>query len=191
MPKFDIDNYVDVQERINRFWEEHPDGAIRTNLMSPPDDFTQCRYKAEVFKDRDRTSPDAIGWAFELAGGNGANFSSHEENCETSAIGRALANMGYAKDRNDRPSAQEMGKVNRAHDGGGQAEWQRNPAPQQGGNPDLASQPQKNKIAVDMKRLNISPQQLFEDYLQPLGVMDVDELTKRQASQVIDKMNSN
>jgi hypothetical protein len=114
MPRFNLENYVDVQTRILRFWTEYPDGAIITKLMSPPDDFTQCRYEAQVFKSRDDTRPSATGYAFELAGKSerdGANFTSHEENGETSAIGRALANLGYATSRADRPSRQEMTKV--------------------------------------------------------------------------------
>lgn len=114
MAQFELRDYIDVQERISHFWTEYPNGRIETNLMSPPDDFTQCRYVARVFKDAavDRL-PDATGWAFELAGGGGANRTSHEENCETSAIGRALANMGYATSGKDRPSKQEMTKANR------------------------------------------------------------------------------
>lgn len=109
-------NYVDVQIRINQFWEDYPDGAIRTRLDSDPSDFSVCRYRAEVYKHRDNAAPDAVGYAFEVRqdAGKGANVTSHEENCETSAIGRALANMGYAKDGKNRPSKQEMAKVERA-----------------------------------------------------------------------------
>lgn len=116
MPQFDPNTYVDVQERIDRFWTEHPDGAIVTRLMSPPDDFDRCRYEAAVYKHRDDGRPSAVGYAFELAGTAGANRTSHEENCETSAIGRALANMGYAKSREDRPSRQEMAKAVRTRE---------------------------------------------------------------------------
>jgi hypothetical protein len=113
MPRFDVSKYIDVQQRINRFWDEYPEGRIETNLMSPPDDFTQCRYVARVYKQAYDPLPAASGWAFEIAGGGGANATSHEENCETSAIGRALANMGYATSVDDRPSREEMTKVNR------------------------------------------------------------------------------
>ncbi len=111
--RFDPNDYIDVQDRIVKFWVEYPDGAIRTKLESLPDDFDTCRYAARIFKHRDSLEPDATGWAFERAGGGGANSTSHEENCETSCVGRALANMGYATSRQDRPSRQEMEKVSR------------------------------------------------------------------------------
>lgn len=111
MPNFNLADYVDVQTRITRFWEEYPDGAIRTALASDPGDFTTCRYRAEVYKHRDNPHPDATGYAFEIAGSGMANKTSHEENCETSALGRALANMGYATSGKDRPSRQEMSKA--------------------------------------------------------------------------------
>ncbi len=114
MPRFDVNDYVTVQERIVRFWSENPDGAIRTQLESPSDNFDICRYSASVFINRDDLTPAAVGWAFEKvapAGDKGPNATSHEENCETSAIGRALANLGYATSQKDRPSREEMGKV--------------------------------------------------------------------------------
>ena len=111
MAGFNPKDYVDVQTRILQFWKDHPDGAIRTRLMSDPSDFTTCRYVAEVFKEAASAAPDATGYAFEIAGTGMANKTSHEENCETSAIGRALANMGYATSGKDRPSREEMSKA--------------------------------------------------------------------------------
>jgi hypothetical protein len=113
MPRFDLANYVPVQERITEFWRDHPDGAIRTSLASDPADWTKCRYRAEVYTHRDHPQPDATGYAFEVAGGGGANSTSHEENGETSSIGRALANLGYATSQQTRPSREEMTKVSR------------------------------------------------------------------------------
>lgn len=115
MPMFDPNNYADVQLRINRFYDMYPEGSIVTMLASSPDDWKICRYRAEVRRVASNAWPDATGYAFEVAGGGGANKTSHEENCETSAIGRALANLGkhFAKDATDRPSRQEMDKVSR------------------------------------------------------------------------------
>lgn len=110
--RFDPNDYVDVQERITQFWNEYPDGAIRTDLASPASSFTEVVFRAEIYKHRDHERPDSVGYAAEKPG-NGANQTSWHENCETSAIGRALANMGAAKSRKDRPSKQEMQKVER------------------------------------------------------------------------------
>lgn len=114
MPAFDLQNYISVQERINAFWKDHPDGAIRTRLMSDPADFDRCRYEARVYTHRDHAEPDATGYAFELAGSGMANKTSHEENGETSCIGRALANLGYATTQETRPSREEMTKAVKA-----------------------------------------------------------------------------
>lgn len=111
--RFNPDDYIDVQERIVAFWEANPDGAIRTELASPASSFTEVVFRAEIYKHRDHAHPDSVGYAAEKPG-NGANQTSWHENCETSAIGRALANMGAAKSRKDRPSRQEMEKVNRS-----------------------------------------------------------------------------
>ena len=119
--RFNPDDYVDVQDRIVRFWEDYPNGAIWTELLSSGDEFERVVIRAMVFKERPTESrhtamPDASGIAAEMKGGNGANSTSWHENGETSAIGRALANLGYATSRSDRPSKQEMQKVER-HEG--------------------------------------------------------------------------
>lgn len=116
--RFNPDDYVDVQERINRFWHENPNGAIWTELLSTADEFDRVVIRAMVFKERPAENrhtamPDASGIAAEMKGGGGANSTSWHENGETSAIGRALANLGYATSRQDRPSRQEMQKVER------------------------------------------------------------------------------
>jgi hypothetical protein len=57
----------------------------------------------------------ATGYAEEVRGAGNVNRTSHVENCETSAVGRALANAGMAgTDVNKRPSREEMGKVQRS-----------------------------------------------------------------------------
>jgi hypothetical protein len=61
-----------------------------------------------------RTEADAKCWttgiAEETVASRGVNQTSALENCETSAIGRALANAGYAT-KGKRPSKEEMQKV--------------------------------------------------------------------------------
>jgi hypothetical protein len=111
MPGFNPNDYVDVQTRINVFWKKNPLGRIATELMSLPDEFERVVFCARVYRSQDDSEPAATGWAAEVAGGGGANRSSWHENAETSAIGRALANLGYSKNAADRPSRQEMAKA--------------------------------------------------------------------------------
>jgi hypothetical protein len=68
-------------------------------------------FKAELWLD---DTLIATGWAEEVRGQGNVNKTSHVENCETGAVGRALANAGMAgSDVHKRPSREEMGKVQR------------------------------------------------------------------------------
>lgn len=174
MPSFDLQNYVDVQERINRFWSEYQNGRIDTNLMSPPDDFSQCRYVARIYKDAVDAFPSATGWAFEVAGSSRANTTSHEENCETSAIGRALANMGYAKNRDERPSRQEMEKVVRSQPN---ATAQISPLPTTEVASDVVSSGHRAVTPQQRSALMKLTAEAFpgQDYVAEIGSMSFDE----------------
>lgn len=105
--RFNPAEYETVDERIHKFYADNPEGSILTELASADDDWTQCRYVATILRNDGTTW--STGYAYEIAGTqarDGANFGSHEENCETSAIGRALANAGYSGAK--RPSRDEM-----------------------------------------------------------------------------------
>lgn len=105
---FNLEDYETVEERLVKFWKEHPDGRIETTLVES----TLQRFivKASVY----RTEVDAQAWttgfAEETVSTRGVNSTSALENCETSAIGRALSNAGYAT-KGKRPSREEMSKV--------------------------------------------------------------------------------
>jgi hypothetical protein len=66
--------------------------------------------KAYLFKTTQCSSAFSTGLAEEKVTDRGVNQTSALENCETSAIGRALANAGYAA-KGKRPSREEMTKV--------------------------------------------------------------------------------
>lgn len=124
---FNPEDYIDVQERIHKFWMENPEGRIFTELISPPADFERVAVRASVYLHRDHSYPAATGMANEWKGGGMAQAAAWLETCETSAIGRAFANMGYAVKNSNRPSKQEMEKVQR-HTGENQNP-QPNPTP--------------------------------------------------------------
>ena len=116
MPRFNLNDYETVEERIKKFYTEHPDGRIVTKLVK---DYSYDGPKTWVFRARvyltagDQAAglPKGTGYASEVDGTGGANNGSACENSETSAIGRALANMNMSG--NKRASREEMSKVNR------------------------------------------------------------------------------
>ena len=105
---FNLADYETVEVRLEKFIHDHKDFRIATELEVVEKD----RYivKAYLFK----TSSDSVAWATgyaeEKITDRGVNSTSALENCETSAIGRALANAGYAA-KGKRPSREEMSKV--------------------------------------------------------------------------------
>jgi hypothetical protein len=111
---FNLADYETVDSRIKRFYGEHIEGRIITDAMPPEGAVGSSRWvvKASVFRASGYEAPDATGYAFEVDGGGGANKTAALENAETSAIGRALANLGYSGDK--RASREEMSKANGA-----------------------------------------------------------------------------
>ncbi|HEX6048359.1 MAG TPA: hypothetical protein VFZ21_03800 [Gemmatimonadaceae bacterium] len=98
MPKIDLrlagDDYVPVADRIRQFYERFATGRIVTHLVRRTDD--EVIVRAEVFRTVAEREPAATGWAAEREGDGDINTVACLENTETSAIGRALANLGFA-----------------------------------------------------------------------------------------------
>jgi hypothetical protein len=108
---FNLEDYETVEERLAKFWKEHPDGRIYTTLV----EHTLQRFivQAAIYRTEVDAQPWTTGFAEETVSTRGVNSTSALENCETSAIGRALANANYAS-KGKRPSREEMAKVNNA-----------------------------------------------------------------------------
>jgi hypothetical protein len=107
---FNLADYETVESRLVKFWKENPDGRIETELIEA--NSNRFIIMARIF----RTEADSKYWtsghAYETITDRGVNSTSALENCETSAIGRALANAGFAT-HGKRPSREEMTKVAR------------------------------------------------------------------------------
>jgi len=112
MAKFNPNDYEMVEDRLKKFWKDNPNGRVWTEVVKTNDDGTMVIVKAMVYSDKEDSNPVATGIAQELKGQGGfANADAWMENCETSAIGRALANWKYQGSTKKRPSAEEMSKV--------------------------------------------------------------------------------
>ena len=110
MAKFNLDNYETVEDRLKKYWEDNPNGTITTDVVHITDDGSCVTIKAKITDNNGRFV--ATGIAQETKGQGGfANADAWMENCETSSIGRALANWNYQGSTKPRPSREEMSKV--------------------------------------------------------------------------------
>lgn len=86
--------YAPVNERIKAFRMVYPEGQIITDIVKDDGDVIVC--KATVY-----SAPLCIlasGTAEEVRGSSNINRTSALENCETSAVGRALGFAGFGID---------------------------------------------------------------------------------------------
>ena len=87
-------SYIEVNQRIKAYRMVYPNGTIRTKLAKLENGI--CVFMAEV------TNNDgdviATGTAYEKENSTFINKTSYIENCETSAVGRALGMAGFGID---------------------------------------------------------------------------------------------
>lgn len=82
--------YETVASRVNRFREKYPEYTIKTTIIKI--DADECIVEAGILNEESRLI--ANGHAQEFRANSQINKTSYVENCETSAIGRALAAFG-------------------------------------------------------------------------------------------------
>ena len=108
---FNPEDYEPVATRLDR-WLKANEGncQVLTEMLSVPG-ADICVIKTCLYVDGVLL---ATGHAEEVRGSGNVNRTSSVENCETSSIGRALANLGLSgSDPTKRPSREEMSKVQR------------------------------------------------------------------------------
>ena len=110
--RFNPDEYVTVAERIAAFYQSYPTGRICTQILEHNEESGFILMRAEVFRSTDDAQPSATGHAFEVRGDGYVNRTSYIENAETSAVGRALALLGFEV-RRGIASREEMEKAAR------------------------------------------------------------------------------
>ena len=86
--------YAEVNQRIKAFRSVCPNGAIITEMLSNADGV--CVFRATVYDEESRIL--GTGTAYEKETSSFINKTSYIENCETSAVGRALGMCGFGID---------------------------------------------------------------------------------------------
>ena len=164
---FNPADYAEVAERLPLFWKDCPLGRINTEIVT--DDGTRIVMKATLWADISHTVPTTTGYAEEVRGSSMVNKTSAIENCETSAIGRALANYQYQGSKK-RASLEEMVKVYRQ---GEQPQTTTNAAPARTQSLGSSSEPPTPKQLGMLRAKNWE------------GAVPA---TKREASELIDRL---
>jgi hypothetical protein len=167
---FNPADYAEVAERLPLFWKDCPLGRINTEIVT--DDGTRIVMKATLWADISHTVPTTTGYAEEVRGSSMVNKTSAIENCETSAIGRALANYQYQGSKK-RASLEEMVKVYRQ---GEQPQTTTNAAPARTQSLGSSSEPPTPKQLGMLRAKNWE------------GAVPA---TKREASELIDRLMNN
>ena len=116
MATFNLADYETVEQRIKRFYSDHPDGRIVTENLTTAADRSVSTWVTRSFiyltaEDQANNLPKSSGMAFEIDGAGMAQKTAALETCESSSIGRALANANYSG--NKRATREEMAKVAR------------------------------------------------------------------------------
>ena len=118
MSYFNLEHYEPVENRIRLFWSKYPNGRLLTDLQRTerPDGRIEWICRTEAYTNLEDIRPQSTGFATEIEGSSPVNRANASENCETSSIGRCLANLGFAA-KGRRASREEMSKAARAQQG--------------------------------------------------------------------------
>lgn len=115
MARFDLSSYATVEERLRAFWADPENADARIVTVNHTSDPGLWVIEARLYLsagDQSLNLPKTTGWASEV---NKDEFAL--ERCETSSIGRMLANYLYSGSKKGaaapRPSREEMEKVQR------------------------------------------------------------------------------
>lgn len=108
MARFNMDDYVTVNERIEKFYEKYPQGSIQNEIHTLTDKLAVV--KSYVYRTPDDPRP-AIGHSMlSIPGKTQFTIDSELENAETSAAGRALAMLGFEVKRSIASREEVMNK---------------------------------------------------------------------------------
>ena len=90
-----FEDYVPVAERVEQFHQRFPEGRLITTIVDHDRESGFVLIRAEAYRHADDAVPAATGHAYEYKDSGFVQRTSYIEVAETSAIGRALALLGF------------------------------------------------------------------------------------------------
>lgn len=167
MARFNINDYEKVKDRIPLFYETHEDGRICTEVISETlDRVTVKAYLYKSLEEQVSCAPLSTGIAMEKeVPPDEKGVHKYYENCETSAIGRALANLDMYNKNKDRASYEEMKSAELMDkSGGSQTSVSKPSSPPKLNNPDGTPSPaQTNYIKAFVDAGILGKEDYFDD----------------------------
>lgn len=108
MSGFNLDDYVTVSERLSAFYDKYPNGSIQSDIIELADNRVVMR--AMVYREPADERPSVAHSALSIPGTTQFTRGSEIENAETSAVGRAIAMMGFEVKRGVASREEVQGK---------------------------------------------------------------------------------
>jgi hypothetical protein len=93
MSGFNMDDYVPVNERIEAFYKQYPEGSIQGEIVELTE--TRVTVRALAYRNHEDTKPGVGHSSLNIPGSTTFTKGSEVENAETSAWGRAIAALGF------------------------------------------------------------------------------------------------
>ena len=134
-------NYAEVAQRVQAFRKLIPDGYITTDIISNGNGIVYMKAEAGYYTADGKRVMLATGYAFERQDASKINNTSFIENCETSAVGRALGFIGLGSEKSI-ASAEEVDNAIKTQEAIEKGELPKNP--QQVAPPATAQNPPQN-----------------------------------------------
>ena len=151
--------YAEVNQRIKAFRMVYPTGMIRTEMVSNENGV--CIFRAYVYDEENKLL--STGTAYEKENSTFINKTSYIENCETSALGRALGIAGFGIDTSVASAEEVQNAINNQND-------------------------DKLELMNKMNKLEVETETNHEDMLQYYGVESNNQMSVAQLKDCIKKL---
>lgn len=186
-----LKDYVEVNVRIMKFYEKYPEGRILTEIVKWENEVIVM--KATAYRDNSEV-PASTGYAYGKEGSSFINKTSALENCETSAVGRALAILGFeikksVASKEEVANAQlQQASIKQSSDGFGTVVFE-SKGPQKQSNDYRITEKQLKRLYTLGNNVGISSEKIKSQVLKEFGV-EPKELKKSQYDGVCKRLEA-